>query len=347
MKKLNITKEQFNRSNYFQRKYGKLEYVSESGRLFKTNKGKVLKFVNEGGLRGWELEQDLDSLKEQCEYGNMSFGEVERTLLGLGFKLDEGGSQSGRADDDTQWMVYEHPEGYCVRLTYRFEGRRGSKRASTVMDFDWNTDDKIKMKYNESKKFGRMFKESTDGLKNLIDEIFDDGLYEDGKKAQILLSKLEAKLNDLGLLEDENVKDYFDEFTQTIKICLKSSRIQNFYRDKAYRIADGLKYSIDSALGYTESTKKFGKKFKESFGMGFGDRFCDCESDPIEYNGQTYDTWTMYSGDDEIGDVMFADDALRQDMEENGIDPEIMEMVDLWVNPRDSVDDAIDQIISG
>lgn len=47
MKKLNITKEQFNRSNYFQKKYGKLEYVSESGRLFKTNKGKVLKF-NEG-----------------------------------------------------------------------------------------------------------------------------------------------------------------------------------------------------------------------------------------------------------------------------------------------------------
>ena len=47
MKKLNITKEQFNRSNYFQRKYGKLKYVSESGRYFKTSKGKVLKF-NEG-----------------------------------------------------------------------------------------------------------------------------------------------------------------------------------------------------------------------------------------------------------------------------------------------------------
>ena len=44
MKKLNITKEQFNRSSYFQRKYGKLEYVSESGKMFKTNKGKVLKF---------------------------------------------------------------------------------------------------------------------------------------------------------------------------------------------------------------------------------------------------------------------------------------------------------------
>ena len=44
MKKLNITKEQFNRSRYFKNKYGKLEYVSESGKLFKTNKGKVLMF---------------------------------------------------------------------------------------------------------------------------------------------------------------------------------------------------------------------------------------------------------------------------------------------------------------
>ena len=44
MKKLNITKEQFNRSRYFKNKYGKLEYVSESGKLFKTNKGNVLKF---------------------------------------------------------------------------------------------------------------------------------------------------------------------------------------------------------------------------------------------------------------------------------------------------------------
>ena len=88
------------------------------------------------------------------------------------------------------------------------------------------------------------------------------------------------------------------------------------------------------------------KKFiKESFGMGFGDRFCDGESDPIEYNGRTYDTWTMYGGE-EVGDVMFADDALRQDMEENGIDEEIMKMVDVWVYPRDRVEDAIDQIMS-
>jgi hypothetical protein len=44
MKKLNITKEAFEKSKYFKNKYGKLEYVSESGKVFKTNKGKVLMF---------------------------------------------------------------------------------------------------------------------------------------------------------------------------------------------------------------------------------------------------------------------------------------------------------------
>ena len=44
MNKLNITKEQFNRSRYFQKKYGTLEYVSESGKVYKTSKGRVLKF---------------------------------------------------------------------------------------------------------------------------------------------------------------------------------------------------------------------------------------------------------------------------------------------------------------
>jgi len=44
MKKLNVTKERFEKSRYFTNKYGKLEYVSESGKLFKTDKGNVLKF---------------------------------------------------------------------------------------------------------------------------------------------------------------------------------------------------------------------------------------------------------------------------------------------------------------
>lgn len=44
MKKLNITKEAFEKSNYFKNKYGELEYVSESGKVFKTSKGKLIKF---------------------------------------------------------------------------------------------------------------------------------------------------------------------------------------------------------------------------------------------------------------------------------------------------------------
>ena len=59
MKKLNITKEHFNKSRYFQRKYGKLEYVSESGRLFKTNKGKVLKFRESKKMNESNEEQDI------------------------------------------------------------------------------------------------------------------------------------------------------------------------------------------------------------------------------------------------------------------------------------------------
>ena len=44
MKKLNITKEAFEKSRYFTNKYGTLEYVSESGKVYKTSRGKLLKF---------------------------------------------------------------------------------------------------------------------------------------------------------------------------------------------------------------------------------------------------------------------------------------------------------------
>ena len=44
MKRLNITRKQYSESKYLQKKYGKLAYVSESGKVFKTDKGKLLKF---------------------------------------------------------------------------------------------------------------------------------------------------------------------------------------------------------------------------------------------------------------------------------------------------------------
>ena len=42
MKKLNITKKQYDESKYFNQKYGSLKFVSESGKLYKTDKGVVL-----------------------------------------------------------------------------------------------------------------------------------------------------------------------------------------------------------------------------------------------------------------------------------------------------------------
>ena len=78
MKRLNITKEQFNRSRYFQRKYGKLEYVSESGKLFKTNKGQVLKF-NESirdigyGVQDWGSTVYVEPLGAEMSWEDVYF----------------------------------------------------------------------------------------------------------------------------------------------------------------------------------------------------------------------------------------------------------------------------------
>ena len=79
MKKLNITKEQFEKSRYFTKKYGKLEYVSESGRMFKTDKGNVLMFkestkkfskkFNESKGLEWlnSFKQAQDFVDKACE----------------------------------------------------------------------------------------------------------------------------------------------------------------------------------------------------------------------------------------------------------------------------------------
>ena len=100
MKKLNITKEQFNRSNYFKNKYGELEYVSESGKIFKTNKGKILKFTKEDSSDEWDdaifkPSNELQKLYKQlkAKYGK---GDIEIRLADMDF---------GKF-----WLVVEVPE---------------------------------------------------------------------------------------------------------------------------------------------------------------------------------------------------------------------------------------------
>ena len=98
MKKLNITKERFEKSRYFTKKYGKLAYVSESGRLFKTNKGKVLMFkenynFSDGTDEGKMLDERLrKSLEDALNKAHDCFAnELEKQ----GFKGYDGDSEGG------------------------------------------------------------------------------------------------------------------------------------------------------------------------------------------------------------------------------------------------------------
>ena len=78
MKKLNITKEQFNRSHYFKNKYGRLEYVSESGKVFKTSKGKILKFKESTDGGKARIERLCTNLEKQ--YDTFTYDEIERNI---------------------------------------------------------------------------------------------------------------------------------------------------------------------------------------------------------------------------------------------------------------------------
>ena len=76
MKKLNITKNQFSESRYFTTKYGKLKYVSESGNVYKTDKGNVLRF-NE------EMKREVVPMNGRKSFGSKAMEEDD----GDGFTL--------------------------------------------------------------------------------------------------------------------------------------------------------------------------------------------------------------------------------------------------------------------
>lgn len=98
MKKLNITKERFEKSRYFQKKYGKLEYVSESGNLYKTDKGKVLKFSKESSISDYDTQ----------DYGDENYGdpdEFDVKARELGEEWDELGTKTKNEYCESLWYV--------------------------------------------------------------------------------------------------------------------------------------------------------------------------------------------------------------------------------------------------
>ena len=62
MKKLNITKKQYDVSKYFNNKYGKLKYVSESGNVYKTDKGVVISL--ESSNKPDTVKEDIDEVED-------------------------------------------------------------------------------------------------------------------------------------------------------------------------------------------------------------------------------------------------------------------------------------------
>ena len=94
MKKLSITKEAFEKSKYFTSKYRKLEYVSESGKLFKTEKGNILKFKESSKKFGRKfVKEDVGDISKDpayvcpyCGSRNCEFDDAED----LGSGLQEG-----------------------------------------------------------------------------------------------------------------------------------------------------------------------------------------------------------------------------------------------------------------
>lgn len=111
MKKLNITKEQFEKSKYFKNKYGTLKYISESGKTFKTSKGNILRFVKES------IGDDL-SIEQQTWFADLMDEAIEGSKAMIG---NDRGWGNG-ADDDEEIGMYdadaEANEGYIEFLQY-------------------------------------------------------------------------------------------------------------------------------------------------------------------------------------------------------------------------------------
>lgn len=95
MKRLNITKERFEKSRYFTRKYGTLEYVSESGKVYKTSKGNLIRF-NEDGLDDVPFQpKKRDPNQSDYEDDHKNIGKQQSNVMYKWCKYITGSSHNG------------------------------------------------------------------------------------------------------------------------------------------------------------------------------------------------------------------------------------------------------------
>lgn len=91
MKKLNITKKQYDESKYFNKKYGAIKFVSESGKHYKTDKGVVL------ALEGTET-QGAEGDGQKADESLKDIGDaIKDTAKEIGGKIKDGVKKGAKA----------------------------------------------------------------------------------------------------------------------------------------------------------------------------------------------------------------------------------------------------------
>ena len=210
MKKLNITKEQFEKSKYFKDKYGNLEYVSESGKMFKTSKGKLLKF-KESASQGFE---------KFCEELKTKFSNIDGVRIYL--MDNEDGTYtitvSIRRFDDARSVWY--PENVkkigqfikrkCDRFGWTVEKNVEYRLGITdfyITEVESSKDSSDEVVKESDKKFGKKFNES-DELASILANLIRQASPESQERIMRMLER-DADGTDAGKSAGERVRDSY------------------------------------------------------------------------------------------------------------------------------------------
>jgi hypothetical protein len=174
MKKLNITKETFEKSKYFTGKYGKLAFVSESGKLFKTDKGHVLRF-DEG------MRREVVPMNGRASFGHKAIEEEDEN----GFTLYSYNTPVARLErrDDGSGLDFTLLNDYLstTTLTHIHSWLLGHNQQDipTKKLLKMNVGDSVPMMAAESKKVVKEYDDGPDPYdylhKNYYDTEFEEG----------------------------------------------------------------------------------------------------------------------------------------------------------------------------
>ena len=247
MKKLNITKEQFNRSSYFRNKYGKLEYVSESGKLFKTNKDKVLMFKESikdiaPGIQDWGTTVYIEELGAELDWKDVyDFVKADCRLYPL-------------LEQDIGVEPYEEPSDKQIRKWIKTKPESFIDYLKEFGYYDYaNGKDNDDLEYESTRKFGRKFNESDDEIVDAVQDAYD----------KYRACSTEPKVCHAVKINDDGTEE---------KVGISMTR-GNSIGGIVKAIQDG---RLRKVLKFSESTRKFGKKFNENrVSQGTGNKELD------------------------------------------------------------------------